>query len=999
MKIILIVPCFLFLFLPVPFSQVGLSASADSASGLYLAEKQTVYNTNWVDSVLNSLSLEQKIAQLMMIRVQTDQAQSYYDEKARLVQQYNIGGVAFFKGTPHRQLMFTNQLQSLVQTPLLVAMDAEWGPSMRLDSTLQFPRQMSLGAIRGERLIYDMGFEIGKQLKRLGVHINFAPVVDVNNNPANPVINFRSFGEGKHTVAHKGSAYMRGLQDAGIIACAKHFPGHGDTDADSHHTLPFLKHRLEEIKQIHLYPFQELISQGVDAIMTAHLEVPALESRKNLASSLSPNVVSQLLQEQMGFTGLIITDALDMKGVSNFFKPGELELQALIAGNDILLLPENVPAAIQAIKQAIDSGRIEEDYVIEKCRKVLFYKQKAGLDRFSPLSPNRLTEDLNNPKAKRLISNLAQSSITLVRNADNLLPVQLTAGIKIASLSIGGQEENYFQPMLNNYHPVSMFSVSKSPGREQVSQLLTQLEGYDLVIISVHNNSMFVSRRYGFTDESISLINQIAKQNKTILSLFANPYSLDYFGDDVLETEAIVVGYEEGQNYEEAVAQVIFGGQAARGKLPVSVKPHFPLYTGISTPDNFRLGFGLPEDVGIYSHLLQGIDSIVEAGIKMKAFPGCQIVIAKDGQVFYNKSFGHHTYEKQAQVLLSDIYDVASVTKISATTAAIMRMVDYHHINLDQKLDYYLPWLQNTNKAHITIRELLAHQGRFHPWIPFFSETLAEGKPHPDFYQPQLSEFFPLEVGQGLYLRKDYRDTIFSRIIQSPLADRPDYRYSDLGFILLAEIVEQISGMPLDQYMSTYFYEPMGLSSIGFYPLRRFLLSRIIPSEKDMQFRKQIIHGHVNDPAAAMLGGASGHAGLFSNAYDLAVFMQMILQGGTYGGKRYISEQTIQEFTSVQFAGNQNRRGLGFDKPSLRRDETGPAAAGASAESYGHSGFTGTYVWADPEENLVYVFLSNRTYPDASNRMITKENIRTNIHQIVYDAIKKSKALDTLNVP
>lgn len=998
MKIRLILPIFLFLLLTSLFTQ-GRFFRPDHLAGTLPKRPVVSYQSSWIDSVMHSLSLEQRIAQLLMIRVHTDQDPAYYEEKVRLVEQYNIGGIAFFKGTPYRQMRFTNQLQSAAQTPLLIAMDAEWGPSMRLDSTLRFPWQMSLGAIRGEALVYDMGYAIGMQLKRLGVHINFAPVVDVNNNPENPVINFRSFGECRHNVARKGSAYMRGLQDAGIIACAKHFPGHGDTDADSHHTLPVLKQSLKEIKETHLYPFEKLIDQGVEAIMVAHLEVPALESRSQLASSLSHNVVSQLLQQQMGFSGLVITDALDMKGVSDYFKPGMLELQALIAGNDILLLPENVPAAIQTIRQAIESGQITEDYVNEKCRKILYYKQKAGLDSFIPIDTQNWEQDLNHPGTKRLIANLAQSAITLARNENDLIPISLKENLKLASVSIGKQEENRFQPMLNDYYPVSLFSIEKQPLPEQMKHLLTQLEDYDLVIVSMHNNSMFLNRRYGFTDESIELIKQIARQNKTILSLFANPYSLAFFGDEILDIEAIVIGYQEGPVYEEAIAQIIFGGRTARGQLPVSVGTHFPLNTGISTPDNFRLGFGLPEDININRDCLSEIDSIVQKSIQDKAFPGCQIVIAKDGMVFYNKSFGFHTYEQKSKVENSDLYDLASVTKVVATTAAIMRMLDHNQISLDQTLGHYLPWLNNTNKEHIRIRELMAHQARLHSWIPFYMETIADGKPHTDFFQSQMSEDFPVEVGYNLYLRRDYRDTIFSRIKESPLNQTSDYKYSDLGFILLAEVVKQQTGMRLDDYVDTYFYKPMGLRNLVFNPLYHFLPSSVIPTENDIQFRNQIIQGHVNDPAAAMLGGVSGHAGLFSNALDLAAFMQMLLQGGTYGGKRYISEQTLHEFTRLQYSDNKNRRGLGFDKPSLDKDEPGPAAQSASPQSFGHSGFTGTYVWADPAENLVFVFLSNRTYPDPSNRVIIEKNIRTNIQQLVYDAIDKSRSPDTLFVP
>ncbi len=954
------------------------------------------WSTPWVDSVMQGLTLDQRIAQLLMIRVHTDRDEAYYRERIALVERYNLGGVAFFKGSPTTQLRITNRLQAAAQIPLLIAMDAEWGPSMRLDSTIVFPRQMTLGAITGEHLIYEMGREVGRQLKRLGVHLNFAPVVDVNNNAANPVINFRSFGESRYNVARKGLAYMKGMQDEGILACAKHFPGHGDTDADSHYTLPVLQHSFEEIDSVHLFPFKALISEGLHSVMTAHLHIPSLEPTRNLAATLSEPIVTGLLQNTLGFNGLVITDALDMRGVSDFFKSGELELAALKAGNDILLLPEDVPAAINAIRKAAESGQIPISMIDNKVRKILYHKQLVGLDRFRPLEARNLIADLNTENAIRLNRRLAQEAITLVRNHNDILPLKNVNRRNTAALAIGAGSGNAFHRMLQRYHNLPMFVLDKNHQPAQATAILNQLQAYDRIIVSVHNTSMFQTRQYGITQETIALIKTLSKEKKVVLCLFANPYSLAYFGEDVLKLEAIVVAYQEGLNYEEATAQVVFGGMQARGRLPVSVSPYFPVYRGIPTPAGFRIGFSDPEDVGINSRDLDRIDSIVERGIRDGAFPGCQIVLARHGQIFYSKSFGYHTYEQTHPVQDTDIYDLASISKIAATTPAIMRLYEQQKIGLNENIGGYVPWTLGSDKESLRIKDIMGHQARLQAWIPFYTETLTDNGLNPFVYSEVPSEQFPLTVATNLYIHRDYTDTIHNRIRLSELRRNRNYLYSDLGFIMLADAVENVSGSRIDRFTDSVFYKPMGLSYMGFNPLERFEPEQIVPTELDTLFRKQLIHGHVHDPAAAMLGGVSGHAGLFSNAMDLAAFFQMLLQEGTYAGKQYLKPETVREFTAAHFQGNNNRRGLGFDKPSIRPGEAGPSAQRASVSSYGHSGFTGTYAWVDPREDLVYVFLSNRVHPDASNRKIIETNLRTSIHQLVYEALDRGRKEFTL---
>ncbi len=973
-----------------------LLAPGTQSAGKYSGTVQNCpYSTTWVDSVYHSLTLEERIAQLLMIRVHTDRDEAYYDSIVHLVKDYNLGGAAFFRGYPTEQVLVTNRMQSQANTPLLIAMDAEWGPAMRLDSVDAFPRQMALGAIQDNDLIYRMGKEIGRQLSRLGVHINFAPVVDVNNNAENPVISFRAFGEDQRQVADKGLAYMHGLQDAGIFACAKHFPGHGDTDADSHHTLPLLQHPFEEVDAIHLYPFRKLMEQGLKTVMIAHLEMPSLEPEPELASTLSHNIVTKLLQMEMGFEGLVITDALDMRGVSDYFEPGELELRALMAGNDILLLPEDVAAAINTIKNAIRDGIIHEDLVNTTCRKILFYKEKAGLDNFKFTPPENIVKDLNSADNQVLNKALVEASMTLVRNEDQLVPVRNLAGKKIAALAIGETPDNAFHRRLKNYASVSTYGIDKYHSPRHAAHKMEKLAAYDLVILSVHDNSFSLSNDYGINGKTIGLVNAIARRQDVILSLFANPYSLAFFEDGILHAETILVAYQEGRLFASAAAEAIFGGMQTLGTLPVTAGEHFANTTGVITPEPSRIRFGYAEEAGIQSRLLASIDSMAVEGIRKKAYPGCQIAIVKDGIMIYHKAFGHHTYDSLAPVLTSDVYDLASITKIAATTITTMRLYEQGRIDLDDGIGSHVPWIKDPIIQDISIRDILAHQGRLQPWIPFFMETMDDDGNHLEgIYDHHPSEAFGLQVGDGLYIHGSYRDSIFRKVMDAELLEINEYRYSDLGYILLAELIRHVTGQSLDEFAQNTFFAPIGLATMGYKPLSQMDAAQIVPSAHDTLWRRQVVHGHVHDPAAAMLGGVSGHAGLFSNAADLAKLMQMILNDGHYGGEQYVSRSTIEYFTTAHFAANDNRRGLGFDKPSLESGSNGPAAESASPMSFGHSGFTGTYVWADPMENLIFVFLSNRTYPDQDNRKLIEKNIRTNMMQEIYQAIHHTRILE-----
>lgn len=949
-------------------------------------------SVNWVEKSMKNLSPEERIAQLLMVAAYSNKGPEHAKEISRLVEKYKIGGLIFFQGGPVRQAELTNLYQSKANIPLMIGMDAEWGLAMRLDSTIAYPRQMALGALQDNMPIYDMGRSLARQCKRLGVHVNFAPVVDINNNPNNPVINSRSFGENKEAVAEKGIAYMKGMQDEKVIACGKHFPGHGDTDMDSHKSLPVISHQKDRLNEVELYPFRELINAGLGSMMVAHLNVPALDSSSSMATTLSKKVVTDLLQTELGFQGLIFTDALNMKGVSSFFKPGIVDVKALIAGNDVLLFAEDVPLAIKKIKEAIDNGEISQDEIDRRCRKILMAKHWVGLNDFKPIKTQNLVKDLNSLKNIQPKRDIIKNSITLLNNTNKLVPIANLDSFKIASVVIGESEVNEFQRTMELYAPIKHFVVGKSPDFEQIISLNKELEEYDLVIVGVHKLSQYPRSKFGITQEALNLIKLLDSKGKMVLAYFGNPYGLKYI-ENLKSIESLIVAYHDDDLTQNLVAQAIFGANDIRGVLPVTATDTYKSGEGINRKALGRFKYGEPEEVGINSRLLDEIDSIALEGIANKAYPGCQVLVAKSGNVIYKKNFGFHEYDSVLPVKDNDIYDLASITKIASTTMSVMKLVDEGKINLDYALCDYLPEMVDTAKngySEIILREMLSHQAGLAPWIPFYKNTIANGYPMYNYYSLVQSDIYPYEVTDKMYMHKDYKDEMMSVILNTELRPEKKYKYSDLGYYFLQRIVEKQTEMPLNEYTAKTFYKPMGLATAGYLPSKRFESDRLVPTENDKTFRRQLIRGYTHDPGAAMIGGVGGHAGLFSNANDLAKIMQCFMQMGEYGGRRYISDDVVKEFTRCQFCSDDNRRGAGFDKP-VRDGDGGPTCSCVSYESFGHTGFTGTMAWADPDEEIVYIFLSNRVYPDASNYKLIQMDIRTRIMEVVYNALEQSK--------
>jgi beta-glucosidase-like glycosyl hydrolase/CubicO group peptidase (beta-lactamase class C family) len=957
------------------FSSIGASAQTISWDKSY----------PWVDSLMNTFTEDEKIAQLMTIAVWTQRDQNYEKEIEKTVADYKVGGLMFMKGGPIKQAVLSNRFQSKSKIPMLISIDGEWGLSMRLDSTPSFPRQMVLGAANNLELTRQMGAEIAKHCKRLGIHINYAPDVDINNNAANPVINDRSFGENKETVAKLGWAYAKGLQEQHILATAKHFPGHGDTETDSHHSLPVINANRKRLDSLELYPFQKLIDNGVGGVMVGHLFVPAIDTNANRATSISPSAIQGLLKNEMGFTGLVVSDGLNMKGVSNYAAPGEVCAKALQAGVDLLLFVEDVPQGIFWIKDYIKKGLISQEQLNHSCRKILITKYWAGLNKYAPIETKNLVEDLNCCSTDLLIRKIVKNGIVVAKNTDKLIPLKNPEFYKIAVVSVGSSQFTSFQQMMNNYIHADFHSIDKNDSQQAFDSLFNILQRYSLVILSMQNTSRFVSRKLGLTSLEISFVKRVLEDRRSILVNHGNPYILQHFQ----EARNVILAFEDLPLYNQLSAQVLMGSILANGEMPVSVLPTFKLTEGEKTQLTSRLEYVMPEEIGIDHAPLAFVDSLALEAIRIGATPGCQIFASKDGKVFYNKSFGNHTYDSAAnEVKNHHLYDVASLTKILSCNLAIMKLYEEGKIKLNDKLGLYLPFLRGTSKEKITIKDVLLHEAGLLPFIPFYQKSLVNGELDTCIYRRKAEKNFSIVVADSLFIRNDYEQEIWNTIALSELKPAGNYVYSDLGFMMLRKIVEVVSHEPFETYLNNNFYKPLNLANMLFNPYKKAVNQTwIVPTENDLVFRKQTIKGYVHDPGAAMLGGISGHAGLFSNANDIGIIMQMLMNGGTYGGNRILKESTINYFTKKQ--NKKSRRGLGFDKPEMNALKASPAGKFSSQLCFGHTGFTGTCTWADPKNGLVYVFLSNRINPSAENKKLADTNVRTRIHDLFNEIVRK----------
>jgi len=934
----------------------------------------------WVDSVYQSLNIDQKIGQLFTIWVATKQGDEKMNEIEKIIKKNHLGGLIFSLGNVSDQAKATNRFQSVSQVPLLIGMDAEWGIGMRLSDAFSFPYNMTLGAIQDNELIYKVGKRIGTHAKRLGVHINFAPVTDINTNPKNPIIGSRSFGEDKINVTKKSLAYLKGMQSVGIMGSAKHFPGHGDTSTDSHKTLPIINFSSKRINDIELYPYKELINNNLSSVMVAHMEVPSLEKTPKLPSTLSKNIITRILKKKLKFKGLVITDAMDMKGVVDFNTKESADVAALLAGNDILLMPDDLDRSTIDIKKALNEGVITEKRLEQSVKKILMAKYKAGLHKLKNIDLTNLNNDMNTDEDHALLDELVSKSITLIKNENQLLPIKdLTQ--KIAFVPLGDSKNDEFYKMLSHYTKIDKIDVINDKSLNQINKVLSP---YDLVIFGFHKSDKSPFESFNFTSFEINLIEKISETKKVILDVFAKPYALlDLKMNNI---NSIVVSYQNNDLTQNKSAQIIFGALKPTGLLPVSIGEEFPVYSGIKTELLNRLSYGHPKIQGFDSKELEKIDSIVLYAIKNKMTPGAQVLVSRRGDVIYNKTFGTKTYESKSKVNWDDVYDLASLTKILSTIPLMMIEFEKKNYTLNTPISKLLPNIDLGDKHQLTIKEMFSHHSGLYPWIPFYKKTLdtTTNKPSKDWYHSKKAGDFEIKVSDNLFLKKTFLDTIQKNIIRSELSQKKEYVYSDLPFYLMKIYLEKLNSSDLDLQIKKKFLNTLGANYTSYNANLFFKKDKIIPSELDDYFRHDKLTGYVHDMGAALQGGVGGHAGLFSNSNDVAKIMQMYLQRGLYGGLRYVDGTTLDHFNTCYFCEQNNRRGIGFDKPDTNDGESTCGCVPQS--SFGHSGFTGTYTWADPENEIIYVFLSNRTYPTMKNNLLSKNNIRTEIHKVIYDS-------------
>ncbi|MEG2243308.1 MAG: glycoside hydrolase family 3 N-terminal domain-containing protein [Muribaculaceae bacterium] len=955
------------------------------------ANKQAM--NEWVDLKMNTLTPREKIAQLIVMVVQPNSSDICKNNIIQYVERDKVGGLLLSKGTITEHVLVTNYAQSISNTPLLITLDGEWGPSMRMPDAPKFPKNMILGAISDDRLLYEYGAEVARECRRLGIHVNFAPVLDVNTNSKNPVIGYRSFGDSPESVTRKGIAYSKGLEDGGVMSVAKHFPGHGSTSEDSHKTLPVVECGIMELNLVHLSPFNQYIKAGLSGMLVGHLNIPALDNSET-PSSLSNPIVTKLLKNKFKFNGLIFTDALGMKGVSN----GDLNcVKALLAGNDVLLSPTNVTKEIDDIERAIKAGEISQSMIEAKCRKMLQYKYVLELNKPQKIAVENAVADVDSPKATSLINRLYAGAITVIKNRNNILPIHSLANNKIVVISLGTDSSTEFQKTC------ALYSDTQVIGYSNISN--DKLGTFDTAIVEIYNDNA----------ESCEALRSIAKNCKNVVPVFfTSPYKLVAFSDILNQNNVSpVIAYDDCNIAQSYAAQALYGGINVSGKLPVTIEKVAKTGTGIAYKAT-RLGYTVPEEVGVNSTLITFIDSIANAGVQSGAFPGCQVLVARNGKVICNNSYGNINNTGSTNVNVETLYDLASVSKATGTLPGIMAAYDAGLLNIDDKASKYIKQLRGTDKSQISIRNLLFHETGMPASLnmynimldstsfkkPLFSKkkdntysVLVDGNTYgnhnarlrSDILSSRQSEKFNLKICDNIYGNRTTYDTIMNNIYHAKLRSNKRYNYSCLNFCLLMNIEENVTHEAHNKYVDRTIFAPLGANHTLYSPLSRFNPSQIAVTEQDNLLRRQKMHGYVHDELACFSGGVQGNAGLFSNANDLAKLCQMWLNGGIYGGERILSQRVVTLFTTVKSPNS--RRGLGFDKPDKKNDDDSPTCAQATPSTFGHLGFTGTCFWVDPQNQLIYIFLCNRVCPSRNNHAFSKLDIRPRIFERLYKSI------------
>ncbi|MCU0418198.1 MAG: serine hydrolase [Cyclobacteriaceae bacterium] len=924
--------------------------------------------TIWVDSVFRTLTLREQVGQLIMLRAPAPATPEALLAFERHLRTWRPGSVWITAGTPVRHVNTVNFLQTLTPVPLLVAMDAEYGPGQTLDSLIRLPPPIVLGALKNDSLVGAVGFENAKLLRQLGVHITFAPQADVDvPTTHNRFLSYLS--NDKFRVARKAVAYANGLQQGGVMAVATH--AHQAVEPATVDTAVQINTAL--LDTLGFYPYIELIRHGIGGVLTSYLHFTSVEKKNVIPAPVSTVVINDFLKQKLGFRGLTFADVPTVAKLTAKARPGEAALLALEAGHDVLMNPGDPSVVVKKLSKAIKRNKKLRDQVAASAKKILEAKYEAGLSQ-SRLVDRGAAKTLGAHRpAARLAEEVFEQAITVV-NQTQELPITWLDNRTFVSVTIGTPEEaEPWERYLKKYVPLQTVHVTKPAD----TTALPAARAEAVFLVSVYPSAEHLATE---------VLARLAKRSRMVyVCHFGNPFLLD----GLLPDFTLLAGYQATERAAKATAQILFGALPARGELPVRTNV-LPAGLSLATTPLQRLGFALPEATGMSSDTLARIDAIAEEAIAMGATPGCHVLVAHKGKVVFEKSYGWLTYDKRIRVSDETVYDLASITKVAATLQAIMFLYDRGLIDIHKKASYYLPELKNSNKKDYTLKDILTHQAGLWPFLPFWAETVKDTL-HTFYYRAEPSPDFPFPVADNLFASKAMKDSLWSWIVKAKVREKPvrtphDYRYSDMGFYLLHRLAEKFLNQPMEEFLEQNLYEPLGAGTLGYLPRTRFDAACIAPTEDDTLFRKSLLIGYVHDQGAAMHGGIAGHAGLFGTARDLAKLGQMLLQKGRYGGMEYYRPETVDLFTRRQYANS--RRALGWDGPLLG-DKSNPVTERASSLTFGHTGFTGTCLWVDPAAEVVYVFLSNRVHPNMNNAKLLTANIRPRIQDVVYRAIKK----------
>ena len=866
--------------------------------------------------------------------------------------------------------------------PLIFGLDLIHNKGLNDAYSIASPFQ--LAAIKDKQLVKEYAYSLGESFQAKGFDFVIGPALDIESSDDSPYTSNWSLGNNAASVFDNALPIIEGFKMAGILTVAGSFPGLGSTNGAYESSPPIIYSKRRALNNADLIPFKSAINSGVQSIMISNSFAPGLDSTLNTIASASP-IIIDMIRSQMGFNGLLWVD-LTCGGMTNI---EDRVTDAFLAGNDLFIIDNDLDLNINRIESLLDQGAITEEDIDTRCKQVL--QSKLWLKRKKKMRSSQ--DSLRIQRSLELkYRQVFSEALVMVRNSKGLIPIEGLDTLKIALIKIGNENNDQLESLILRYAPSEVFQLTYANLEADFQRYNEHADEFNLALIIAEPSLEKIERkRFEMSEHCQSIIDRVSAGKTTALVWNGNAKALRFLSTDI-NLNAAIIGHNSNDYSDDLSIQALFGGRPIKGELNRNIDDIFTS-EGVSQTNKIRLAYGIPEEVGISSFDLKKIDSIAKKGISEMAYPGCQIWFAKDGIVVQNEAYGYHTYSTEKAVLKSDLYDLASITKIAGSVAGLMKLNDEGSFNLDYRLcDYLSEWVDTTSYMQLTMREILAHQAGLTPWIPFYTKTISKGVPRYDVYSLAQSETYPLRVAREFYIRGDYPDKMFQQILNYKLSPEKKYKYSDIGYYFALRIIESQSKMPLDKFLDQSYYKPLGLSTMGYRPLEKFSKDRIAPTEYDRNFRNQLVHGDVHDPGAAMLGGVGGHAGLFSNANDLGILMQMYLNKGVYGGRQYIKPETIDEYTKCQFCENDNRRGAGFDKPTTDRSP-GPSCGCTDLEAFGHQGFTGTVTWADPGENVVFVFLSNRIYPDAGNKKLQELNIRTDIQNAFYKAIENGKDL------